>query len=78
MFLIAVDYFKCLSSLAFFICHIVDVVIGFHPVTYSVIEGGIVNFEVRILSSTLTKDIEVEFFTSDGDAAGNYILVYFM
>ncbi len=53
-------------------------VIGFDPVTYSVIEGGIVNFEVKILSGTLTKDIEVEFFTSDGDAAGNYIIVYFM
>ena len=53
-------------------------VIGFGPETYSVIEGGIVNFEVKIFYGTLTKDIEVEFFTSDGDAAGNYIIVYFM
>ena len=71
---------KCMKKLLtqfklHYILHIIvtDVIIGFDTDVYTVSEGGIVDFNVTVISGTLTRNFVVKFFTSDGDATGSII-----
>ena len=71
---------KCVKNLLtqFRLCYILhiivtDAIIGFVPDVYTVTEGGIVNFNVTVISGTLNRNIVVEFFTSEGDATGSIV-----
>lgn len=46
-------------------------VIGFDPVEYTVDEDeGVVEFMIRLISGTISKNVEIEFFTNDSSAEG--------
>ena len=48
-----------------------EVVIGFEPVTYSANEAdGLMTFTIRLLNSTLSQSVVIEFFTESGSAMG--------
>ena len=76
---------KCVKNLLTqfklrYIVHLIvtDIVIGFVPDVYTVTEGGMVNFNVTVISRTLTRNIVVEFFTSYGDATGSIIGTFYL